>query len=244
MRIYNTRFNPTTNGPLHIGHLYMIKINEWMAHAHGGKFIVRFDDNQLFYRYTKTPDELVRIREDMQNDILWAGIKVDKWESQLEMEASTKRYLLEFNGKPLPMKEQFQSRTNPDIRSALTMGYPYAPALTAEKVILDALDYITILIRGEDLISEYSLYLYFCQLWNLAMPEHIYLPRMMLTHDRELGESSEHISKSRGGHTIQELREQGWTLTELEDALKKACLHDPVAGWSLENLKGQPLWKE
>ena len=244
MRVYNTRFNPTTNGPLHVGHLYMIKINEHMAHAHGGKFIIRFDDNQKFYRMTKTHEELVRIREEMQADVLWAGVKVDEWSSQLEMESVTKRYLLEFNGHPLPMQEQFQSRTNPDIHNAMTMGYPYAPTLTAEKVILDALDYITILIRGEDLICEYSLYMYFCNIWNLGAPEHIYLPRMMLTHNTELGESSEHISKTRGGHTVQELREQGWTPAELEEALRKSCLHDPVAGWTLENLKGQPLWKE
>ena len=41
---YNTRFNPTISGPLHIGHLYMALVNEAEAHRSGGKFIVRVDD--------------------------------------------------------------------------------------------------------------------------------------------------------------------------------------------------------
>lgn len=244
MRIYNTRFNPTTNGLLHVGHLYMLRINEGMAHMNGGRFIVRFDDNQRYYRLTKSASELARIRDEMREDIEWAGARVDEWSSQLELEETTRRYLREFNGGDLPMHETFQSRVNPDIHNAITMGYPYAPTLTAEKVILDAKDYITYLVRGEDLICEFSLYMYFCELWNLTPPQHVYLPRLMLAGNRELGESSEHISKTRGGHTIREYRERGWSPDDLDERLRRACLIEPAEGWTPENLQEQPLWSE
>ena len=40
-----TRWNPTINGALHVGHLYSMLVNERFAHEQGGKFCVRFDDN-------------------------------------------------------------------------------------------------------------------------------------------------------------------------------------------------------
>ena len=39
-----TRFNPTPNGALHLGHVYNILFNEQFAHNNGGKFYVRFED--------------------------------------------------------------------------------------------------------------------------------------------------------------------------------------------------------
>lgn len=244
MRVYNTRFNPTTNGLLHVGHLYMLKVNEALAHLNGGRFIVRFDDNQRFYRMTLRTQELVRIREEMREDIEWAGAQVDAWESQLELEHATYSMLTTLNHGDLPMTEPFQHRTNADIRSDITMGYPYAPRLTAEKVILDAMDYITFLVRGVDLVSEYALYMYFCEIWHLEPPQHIYLPRLMMAGNKELGESSEHISKTRGGHTIRECRERGWTPDEVDERLRRSCLKAPNEGWTLDNLLEQPLWRE
>lgn len=243
MRVYNTRFNPTTNGPLHVGHLYMIRVNEAMAHLHGGRFSVRFDDNQKYYRSMRPAAELAQIRDEMRTDIMWAGVRVDAWSSQLELTETTRQLLMEFNGGDLPMTEPFQHRTNADVLSERTMNYPYAPRLTAEKVILDARDYITMLIRGIDLISEFSLYMYFCEIWHIEPPQHIYLPRMMMASCKELGESSEHISKTRGGHTIDEFRERGWSADELDEALRKACLKAPSEGWTLDNLVEQPIWR-
>ena len=43
---YNTRFNPTVSGSLHVGHLYMALVNEVEAHRSGGKFYIRVDDTQ------------------------------------------------------------------------------------------------------------------------------------------------------------------------------------------------------
>ena len=39
-----TRFNPSTNGGLHLGHIYALLVNERFAHDRDGMFYVRFDD--------------------------------------------------------------------------------------------------------------------------------------------------------------------------------------------------------
>ena len=43
-----TRFNPTANGPLHVGHIYSALINETLA-GPAGKFIVRIDYNCRYW---------------------------------------------------------------------------------------------------------------------------------------------------------------------------------------------------
>ena len=54
---YNTRFNPSISGALHIGHLYMALVNEMEAHRTGGKFIVRVDDTQDIWNHWIKKDE-------------------------------------------------------------------------------------------------------------------------------------------------------------------------------------------
>lgn len=244
MRVYNTRFNPTVNGPLHIGHLYMIKINEAVAHDHGGTFTVRLDNTQRFYHLTRSESELSQLTRDMVHDILWTGVTVDRWTYQSEMAAQVHSLLLQFNNGPLPpeIHESFQECYSPDITVSKVAPFPYAPQFTAEKVIMDAVDYITWLIRGDDLINEFSLYTWFCDIWHLHRPEHVYLPRLMLMDNKELSENTTNISKTRGGYTIQEFREKGWTADDLQIMLADACLKCPARGWSLENLKENPTW--
>lgn len=246
MKVYNTRFNPTVNGPLHIGHLYVIKVNEAMAHdfGHHGKFTMRFDDNQKFYQMMRPADEMDRLKIEMRSDVEWAGVKVDAWTSQLSLEQTTKSFLQRFNNGPLKVIEPFQHRNLPDIISATIVPFPYAPVFTAEKVILDTLDYITWLIRGEDLIDEYSLYTYFCDIWDLHNPEHVYLPRLLLDHKTELIEDITVVSKTAGKNTIREYRLQGWTPKQLIDKLADSCLKKPEMGWNIENIKEQPVWNE
>ena len=45
----NTRFNPTANGRLYLGHLYIILLNKQAVEDNGGKFICRFDDDQDYW---------------------------------------------------------------------------------------------------------------------------------------------------------------------------------------------------
>lgn len=246
MIVYNTRFNPTTNGPLHIGHLYMIKVNEWVAHqaAVPGKFIMRFDDNQTYYDLMMSHSAQVEISKQMREDVEWAGVKVDEWTSQKMQEHIVEEFISRFNKGPLQVKNLYQHRDLPHILGEKIAPYPYAPYLTAEKVILDTIDYITWLIRGKDLLNEFSLYSYFCEIWNFTNPKHVYLPRLMTAEGSEMVENPTNVSKTLGGWSIREFRNKGWRPDELVEKLAVSCLVNPDNGWDIENIKENPVWKQ
>jgi len=246
MQIFNTRFNPTVNGPLHIGHLYMLKINEAVAHAKGGEFTVRLDDTQKFYHMTRSAYELDKLADEMLEDIAWSGVKVDKITRQSSLAMQARAFILQVNNGPLPPQiyEHFQECYMPDIRASKIAPFPYAPQFTAEKVAMDAMDYITWLVRGDDLINEFSLYTWLCDIWQLNRPHHVYLPRLMLTNNKELSENISNISKTLGGYTIREFIRKGWSAEDLDIKLKTSCLKVIALGWSLDNLKEQPVWTE
>ena len=44
---YNTRFAPSPNGYLHLGHAYSALISEGLARKTGGKFFLRIEDIDL-----------------------------------------------------------------------------------------------------------------------------------------------------------------------------------------------------
>jgi len=79
---YNTRFNPTISGPLHIGHLYMALVNEAEAHHTGGKFIVRADDTQDYWNHWMKKDQQDKYYEEYQEQ-LGFFMNVDVWELQV-----------------------------------------------------------------------------------------------------------------------------------------------------------------
>jgi len=110
--------------------------------------------------------------------------------------------------------------------------FPLEPTLTFEKVVMDHDEGITHLIRGMDLLSEYSLYEFYCRYLKISRPKHTYLPRL-----RWHGGS---MSKSRGARTIGELRSMGFSPEEVCDMVKQACLHWHVDGWIFNNIKGVP----
>ena len=105
--------------------------------------------------------------------------------------------------------------------------------LTAEKVIMDYMQGITHLIRGVDLLSEYSLYQFYCRCLDIPMPKHIYLPRLRWSHGD--------MSKTMGARTIADLRHNGHTPQEVRDMIAEACLYCTSNGWSLDNIKGTPF---
>src|SRR5512146_1772213 len=82
----NTRFNPTPCGNLHLGHVVVCLVNEYQAHQlNHGKFIVRFDDNQEWWRMKLSQNGLDTYRDNMTRDIEWLEIPVDAWTCQYEM---------------------------------------------------------------------------------------------------------------------------------------------------------------
>lgn len=243
-----TRFCPTANGDLHVGHLYMIYVNEAEAHANGGKFTVRFDDNQEVYDYgvswtgrRMTLDEIDETKTSMIDDILWAGVQVDGWSSQRDREERVNEFLLHVNKGPLPVRKVYTSQTNPECHwTGFDTPYPYVPWLTAEKVLYDYLDGCNLIIRGEDLLDEWSLYTYFADVWGLPVPRQAFLKRLVL----EGGEELLDISKTRGVGTIHQYRVgHGWSPEKLKMMLAEACLIDPNGPWLISNCKVQPIWK-
>ena len=243
-----TRFNPTTNGALHVGHLYMIYVNEAEAHANNGKFVVRFDDNQAAYDYGVSwtgarmgPEDIRRVKEQMIEDLLWLNVMVDGWSSQREREKRVDEFLVFLNGgEGLRVRKSYTSQTNPEVHwTGFDTAYPYVPWLTAEKVLFDYLDGCNLLIRGEDLLGEWALYHYFTDLWGLPAPRQVFLKRLKLEGGTELLD----ISKTRGAGTIRSFREMGWSPEKLKMMLAEACLIDPNAPWLISNCKVDPVWK-
>lgn len=243
-----TRFNPTTNGDLHMGHLYMILVNEAEAHrVPGGKFVVRFDDDQEAYlngiswtgaRMTKA--EIHDVINRMTSDISWMGIKVDSWQIQSDMQHQMLELLDHLTDVThLPVPYQYASQINPELHWAgFETGYPYFPLLTAHKVLYDYLSGTNVLIRGEDLLDEFSLYRYYCDVWGMPQPRHVYLRRLQMKNGGEFID----ISKTRGGGTIAEQRQAGFTPKQIISDLAKSCLIDPDGPWLLENVKAEPKW--
>ena len=228
-----TRFNPTANGPLHAGHIYMAMINEAIAHESSGKFLVRLDDTSPVTMAIVGRERMDAIAVGQRYDLEWLGIPVDEWSRQSEsitqIHAAVSQYL---DLEKLPPEEIAQSQM------CWLMGrehmdlYPYAPRLTAEKVIWDAQAGVNLLIRGIDLVTEFSLYQHFCFKFGVPTPRQIYLPRLM--------GSQGDIRKSLGGQSIADLRAAGYTAKQVKDKIEKACLRSPSDGWSLRNLKPEP----
>jgi glutamyl/glutaminyl-tRNA synthetase len=239
MRTVNCRFNPTLNGNLHLGHAYLCLVNEYEAHSRGGKFLVRFDDNQEKQCDDMSWGDREIIRNGMMDDLAWFGLQVDDWSSQREQEQYVHERIIKFNHGPLGVTMNYFSQINPEVTASTTPGYPYAPHFTAEKVILDMKDSVTLLIRGEDLVGEFSLYCYFCELWHLPMPHHVYLPRLKNAEKGEL----EIFSKTNGTHSIKEFRDAGYSPEAIKSKLKECCLVDPSWEWAIENVKKEPLWQ-
>jgi glutamyl/glutaminyl-tRNA synthetase len=73
----NTRFNPTANGNLHIGHLYLILLNYNHAKKTDGKFIVRFDDDQYYWVNNLGKEKVNQFCEEIKKDLAWIGIIPD-----------------------------------------------------------------------------------------------------------------------------------------------------------------------
>jgi glutamyl/glutaminyl-tRNA synthetase len=236
----NTRFNPTLNGTIHIGHLYMALVNEAEARDSGGKFIVRFEDNQKEWCYYNTQKQMDQYADTILEDLEWVGIKIDKIEFQSLLEPEYKKMMHHLNGGDLKVRDTFVFDLQPDVTYTNAVAYPYAPYLTAEKVILDFMNKINLLIRGEDLLTEYSLYCYFCDLWGLHRIKHVYLPRLRMPDGSEM---QTEISKATGNFKVESYRKAGMKPDKLLAKMREACLIDPDGEWLIKNIKRRPEWK-
>lgn len=238
--VTNTRFNPTTNGELHIGHAYMALVNQGEARHGGGKFIVRFEDNNRDWLWRVSAERQEEYAREMCEDLEWLGIKADEYQYQSEMEERMHESLLFLNSGPLKEEYRIQFEGLTPLVSYLDYAIAaYNPHVTAERVILDALSHITYVIRGEDLITEYSLYYNFCDRFGIARPEHAYLPRLVMEDGSQI---QSEISKTSGRFKIKDFRESGENPGAILAELCESCLIDPYGEWLISNLKRRPVW--
>ncbi len=239
--VTNTRFNPTTNGELHIGHAYMALVNQGEARHGNGKFIVRFEDDNRDWLWRVPYFKQLEYARLMIDDLEWLGIKADEYQYQSQMQEQLHESLLFLNGGELKEEHRIKFDGLTPCVPYLNYGISntYNPHLTAARVIFDALSGINYVIRGEDLITEYALYYNFCDRWGLPRPEHAYLARLTMADGADM---LPQISKTTGNNKIKSFRESGMKADELLEKLRKACLKNPDGEWIISNLKARPVW--
>ena len=227
--MYNTRLNTTVNGPAHLGHIYMALINQEVAESSGGKFVVRFDDTNAAWITTIGRARMDIIMSEQTEDMKWLGISPDEWTRQSSIIEEVRKWL---DGKMRILPDDPLPYTPGIVGEDGLVMYPLTPALTAEKVVMDWMEGTNFLVRGLDLITEYSLYQYYCRVLGLPEPKHIYLPRM------RWGKGD--MSKSGGSQTVRDMRINGYTPAQVISKVEKACLILPANGWEFSNIKAVP----
>lgn len=228
-----TRFNPTINGKLHLGHAFTLLVNEYYAHSRNGEFFIRFDDDNLAPNHL-SDDDLKNTIKSQVEDILWLDIRIDGawiWQSVLHHDIDA--ILKNVGYETIPEVKPDDHKIPLFVRMGTTyIAYPYVVQQTVERVVMDNMLEITHVIRGDDFATEYSLYCYFCQKFGFHTPEFIYLPRLTSI----FGD----ISKTNGGFKIADFRENGYSPDQLKKMLAKACLIYPNNGWEIYNIKSNP----
>jgi glutamyl/glutaminyl-tRNA synthetase len=206
-------------------------VNEYIAHSTGGKFFVRFEDVDYLVRL-QSKEETNAIHHSQMQDIEWLDLNVDDFVYQSSILEETRNFIKDYDC-VVYEKDELYFKVPLVIRMGTDwMAIPYVPQQTAERVYMDAVLGITHVIRGDDFVTEYSLYAYFCDKFGFPIPQHIFLPRL-------IGLKGE-ISKTNGGYKIEDFRNEGYTAKELKQMIAKACLIYPLNGFELYNIKSNP----
>jgi len=242
---YNTRFNPTISGPLHIGHLYVSLVNATEAHCNNGNFIVRVDDTQEIWAHRfekKLQDQYYNEYQEQFSHFM----KVDVWHRQSQMPS-----MEEIMGdnpiiRELP-KPTWYGTFTVEWRAHLNQTvWQYSPFLTAEKVIWDFWEGVNLLIRGDDLLTEANLYEYFVDVLGLPRVPHVYVPRLTASTEVEVTKTDigieEGLSKTFGNYRLSTQLDE-FSPEEILHRLKQSCLVDPEGEFLVENIKTHPSIK-
>lgn len=240
---YNTRFNPTISGPLHLGHLYISLVNATEAHCNNGEFIVRVDDTQGIWnqRFDK------KLRDQYYNEYqeqLSRFMKIDTWHLQSQMPSAEE--IIGDNPilKALP-KPAWYGTFTVEWRALLNqIVWQYSPYMTAEKTIWDFWEGVSLLIRGDDLLSEANLYEHFVELFGLPRIPHVYVPRLAASSLKDEVKTveavKEGLSKTFGKYRLATQLDE-FSIEEILHRLKKSCLIDPEGEFLVENIKMYPI---
>ena len=222
---YNTRFNPTPCGPLHVGHLYMAMANADEAKRSGGTFTVRIDDTNEYWKHTLGKDLIDQHCSEYKQQLSLFMI-IDKWERQSLMPT-----LREIRGNHSLFDTIEEQRWMNDkicewIPDTNIHMYPYQPLFTAEKAIWDFYENINWLIRGEDIVTETALYQYLVDILGLPRVMHTYLPRLRAQGRKELRQGGFLLSKTLGNYQLQKQIDT-FGMSGTLDYLKQSCVIYP-----------------
>ncbi len=229
----NTRFEPSTNGGLHLGHIYIAMLNREIARQSGGKFLIRFDDAGDNLKVLGS-SRIKGIRNQMLIDLSWMGLNGDVLEFNSRAWAEADE-IIKSAGLRVPLEPAYYAnyqQTPTWLAKPGLLIYPYTPTLTARKVVLDRLAGVDLLIRGEELMTELSLYCYYCDVLGYPRPTFVHVPRLRA--------GSSEMSKTLGNDQLADFRANGYSPDMIMEMLAIACLKNPANGWSLLNLKEAP----
>jgi glutamyl/glutaminyl-tRNA synthetase len=217
-----TRFNPTCNGLLHLGHLYIALVNYHEAKQAGGEFILRLDDDQPGWVASVGHAQMQHFGFEALETLKEFGMQSDRCYFQSAVN--------DIEGAPPYVPEPFPAPIDP---LAVTQSwYSYTPHFTYCKVVMDNRDGVTDLIRGVDLLSEYSLYQYYTELSGYPAPKQYYLPRLVDHHGLEI---------SKTNHAAPVSNYLGWlTPDQIISRLADCVLNVPALGWRMFNVKRFP----
>ena len=233
-----TRFNPTTNGGLHIGHAYTALVNQHEAHASGGKFILRFDDNTRYWvKVLGGKQAVAEIAKGQQEDLEWLGIVPDEIAYQSELEPEVLAFLATSRWQPVVDHAPWSDVDLRAICDPPVTPFGLTSFITVEKVIADHMGGVNLLIRGLELMTEDSLYRYFAALFGFMQIATVYIPRLMTGGSTEMAD----VSKTAGNWKIRDVRVRGHSPEMVRSVLRESCLVDPFGPWSLNNLRTRPV---
>jgi glutamyl/glutaminyl-tRNA synthetase len=244
-----TRLNPTTNGDLHLGHLYMALVNATEAHNNRGKFILRLDDDQTIWIKRIGARAIEHYSENMVEDlsqfvpidlITRQSQYTEAWAYNIPITQITRGISMP----PIPREFVYVESAGVDclysdfpewISDPPINMYPAAPEYTLNHVIQDEYEGINWLIRGADLVDEFSLYAYFRQLIGLLPMRQTYLPRLV----KQDGDQLSPVSKTLGGNSVRELT-RIYGVEGVIEILRRSCLINPCQGFVVNNIKPDP----
>jgi glutamyl/glutaminyl-tRNA synthetase len=223
MALLKTRFNPTPNGPLHLGHAYLLKVLRDSA----DQLLVR-QDRQRYWTWLNGKAKEDEFIAGMHADIEWLGIKVDAWTDCLQYKPQVEDLLTnQFHYQPDP--EPFVHDEIPEVIGLDQAWYSYTDYLTCEKVILDFLEGINWIVRGWDLLVECNHYTFYTHKFGLPRVKQTFTPKLFWKEDV--------VSKTLGTFKIKDFREKGIQPDEILDRLAQDCLVDPSTAWTTDNIR-------
>ena len=240
---WNTRFCPTITGAeLHVGHLYTALVNEREAHRSGGRFLIRIDDTQEYWKdQIGLASRGIGERYISQIEMFMDVDKVE-WQSEMpEPKRLIGKHQLNIYNTIFDNVEKEQMvyiQICDWIPDGDMQMYPYTSKYTFEKAMWDFYEGTNWLIRGEDLVSEAAFYAFFTTLFGLPWVMQTYLPRLRAENRQELRNTAP-ISKKCGNYQLsKQITKLG--VDGVMQNLKQSCLIDPEGDFFLENIKWNP----